>query len=65
MAYGISCLFKTAVRSVIRGLINEESREINLADDISVVWLLGNGIVLESVTEAKETLGTWGGGVLG
>jgi hypothetical protein len=57
MDYGISCLFRIAVRSVIRGLINEESTEINLAKDISLVWLLGNGIVLESTTEAKETLG--------
>jgi hypothetical protein len=58
MDCGISCLFRTAVRSVIRGLINEESTEINLANDISLVWLLGNGILLESTTEAKETLGS-------
>jgi hypothetical protein len=56
MDYGISCLFRTAIRSVIRGLINEESTEINLANDIPLVWLLGNGIVLESTAEAKETL---------
>jgi hypothetical protein len=65
MDYGISCLFRTAVRSVIRGWINEESTEINLANNISLVWLLGNRIVLESATEAKETLGRWRGGVIG
>jgi hypothetical protein len=65
MDYGISCLFRTAVRSVIRGLFNEESTEINLANDISLVWLLGNGILLKLTTEAKETLGRGEGGVLG
>jgi hypothetical protein len=55
MNYGIS-LFRTAVRSIIRELINEESTEINLANDISRMWLLGNGILLESTTEAKETM---------
>jgi hypothetical protein len=39
MEYGISYLFRTAVRSVIRGLINEGNLEINLANDISLVWL--------------------------
>jgi hypothetical protein len=29
------------------------------------VWLLGNGIVLESTAEAKETLERWREGVLG
>jgi hypothetical protein len=57
MDYGISCLLRTAVRSVIRELINEENTEINFANDISLVWLLGNGIVLKSTTKAKETLG--------
>lgn len=50
--YGTNCLFRTAVRSVMRGVIKEESSNINLVNGLSVAWILGSGIFLELVTEA-------------
>lgn len=35
----------------MRGLINAESSEISLEDVLSLVEILGNGVLLESVTE--------------
>jgi len=36
----------------MRGVINEESTDINLVNGLSIAWILGSGIFSESVTEA-------------
>jgi len=49
---GMDWLCSTAVRREIRGLISEESSEINLEKKWSLVKLFDNGVLLGSVTEA-------------
>jgi len=44
-------VYRTAVRSVMRKIINAECSEINLVNGLSLVWLLGNrNMLLESAT---------------
>jgi hypothetical protein len=53
-------LFRIAVRSVMRGVINEENSDINLVNGLSIAWIFGSGMFLESVTEAYKALGRKG-----
>jgi len=41
----------------MRGLINAESSEINMEKCLSLMELLGNGVLLETATEAYDALG--------
>jgi len=57
----IRCLFRTALITVMRGFINANSSEIKLENYLSLVWLLGKRILLESEMEAQEVFRIWEG----